>query len=196
MKILRGDNLNIDFEKPLKLSSEQFEKFKNYLQKFFEFIETEECESFRQERLGDKFFSREWMIEEDALLFDITQTNEILVKKLGRTWMSIDMRRGSMVPEILSFAKEKKVDIYKVNIKKLISQYQEEHRNKILERRESKVKRRTNKKKWEGELNILKEEVPKLNALMGFGDITPEVIEEKKKRIEELFNKLEEMSDD
>ena len=53
--------------------------------------------------MGDKLFSKEWSSKELAYIFKIDESNEEVTKKLGRTWMSVVMRRGILIPMILQY---------------------------------------------------------------------------------------------
>tara|TARA_Y100000310_G_scaffold343193_1_gene449732 strand:+ start:2480 stop:3067 length:588 start_codon:yes stop_codon:yes gene_type:complete len=188
MIILRGDNQNVDLKVPLELNEEKLERFLDYFKNNFYFVETIETKNSRIERMGEKLFMREWSSEEEALLFDVTIDTTYMAKMLGRTWMSVDIRRGHVVPEILNFAKKKGVDIYKVNIKELIEEYREEYKDKLLERKKERKERNEKQKRDLIQLERLKEEVPKLKKLSEQGILMNEG--ELKKKEDEL-NELE-----
>tara|TARA_Y100000031_G_scaffold133539_1_gene155458 strand:+ start:82 stop:669 length:588 start_codon:yes stop_codon:yes gene_type:complete len=188
MIILRGDNQNVDLKVPLELNEEKLERFLDYFKNNFYFVETIETKNSRIERMGEKLFMREWSSEEEALLFDVTIDTTYMAKMLGRTWMSVDIRRGPVVPEILNFAKKKGVDIYKVNIKELIEEYREEYKDKLLERKKERKERNEKQKRDLIQLERLKEEVPKLKKLSEQGILMNEG--ELKKKEDEL-NELE-----
>jgi len=193
MIILRGDNENVDFERPLRLEKEQLERFINYFKESFYFIEVVEMDSSRSKRIGDKFFIRDWSVEEDSLLFDITKTTEEVPKMLGRSWMSVDIRRGQVIPQILDFARKEEVDIYKVDIKKLIEKYRKEHQEEILSKRKERSEELRKKREREKEYDQLKQDIPKFEALIDspISQITKEELEEKKRRLKELKEKIE-----
>jgi len=198
MKILRGDNQNIDFERPLELNNDQIIKFIDYFKNNFYFIETEEFKFPRTERIGDKFFTKEWASEEDSLLFDISMNTEDMAKSLGRSWMSVDIRRGHIMPKILNYADKKGVDIYKVDIKELIEEYRKEHQEELFKKKEERKAENRTKKEEEKEYLQLKQDIPKFEALINslISQITPEKLDEKKKRLEELREKFEDLDED
>lgn len=193
MIILRGDNKNVDFESPLNLKEIKFERFINYLKNSFIFVETLEVEKFRSERLGSKFFIREWSSDEDALLFDISITTEDMARKLGRSWMSVDIRRGIIMPQILDYANKKGVDIYKVDIKELIENYRKEHQEKIKKGREERKREREELRYRKMEYLALKKDIPAYESLIDtpISLITKEELNTKKHRLEILEKEFE-----
>jgi hypothetical protein len=98
MKILTGSAGRIDFGAPLILSDDQRAKLLDFLRKEFEPVEIEHSDDFRTERLGDKSrFMAEWSKKEYAMLL-LPRGNEYLEDKMGRTWMSIVMKRKDFLP--------------------------------------------------------------------------------------------------
>ena len=191
MRILRGDNWNVDFEHPISMTDEERKKFIKFLETLFYSVNEEEVAGFRSERLGDKLFGRGWDDpKEIALLFKIDEVNEEVVKKLGRTWMSIDMRRGDIMPQIIDYAKKEGVDLLKVNLEKFIEKYLKEHKEETVKKREGKKAENRKEKEEKEELLRLKEEIPKFEKLVGLlGFSTQEKLGEMRKRFEEL-NKI------
>jgi len=103
MKVFIGDNTHIDFKEPILMTLEQREKFVYFLKnEMFEqsIIFVEKTSDFRKERLGDKFFSEEWSPEEYILLTNLNKSTYDVAQSMGRTWLSINMKRGN---EIYSF---------------------------------------------------------------------------------------------
>jgi len=194
MKILRGDQWNVDFSGPIKLDEDQKKKFFAFLRKeLFASVTEEETDEFRSDRIGDKIFGKEWGDPKElALIFNITETNDDLVRKLGRSWMSIDMRRGYLIPQILEEAKKKKVDILKVNLEKFISDFLKEHEKEIIRKREAKKAENRKLREEKEEFERLKEEIPKEEKLIGVPgmNITKESVAAKKARFRELMVSL------
>jgi len=192
MKILKGDKGNIDFENPLELNEIQKERFINFLKEMFHHIEEREVKTPRINRIGSKTFSRAWDDEEYELLLQIDETNNSVSRKLGRSWMAVNMRRLDFVPRMMQYASKKGINIYNIDIKELVKNFLEEHKDEIFKRKERKKKIRKKEKEQREEIERLKDEIPKDEKLVGVPgfSITSEKINEKKKRLEELKNKL------
>lgn len=190
MILLRGNKGNIDFSSPIKLNEEQRERLMNFLKEMFYHVELKES-IFRPERLGSNNpFNKEWEPEEFEILLKLDETNLEVSRKLGRTWMSVEMKRISFIPEMMNFAAEKGVDIYKTDIKKLVRDYIKEHKADILKRKEERKEQRVEEKAEKKEYKNLKERIPKFENLVGMkGFPTKEQLKEMKKRFEELKKK-------
>lgn len=93
MKLLIGDKGNIDFDSPVVMDEHQRKKFIDFLKNMFKVVKVEETDHLRIERIGDKFFTKEWTSEEYALLLELEDTNKV-AEMLGRSWMSVDIKRG------------------------------------------------------------------------------------------------------
>ena len=183
MNILRGNNLNVDFQNPVKFNNKQKEEFLNFLKTLF-YVELQNIKTFRTSRMGDKLFSKEWSSKELAYIFKIDESN-------GRTWMSVVMRRGILIPMILQYASKKKVDIYKVNIEKLIEDFLKESKEIKLMNKLKRQEEKLIEKNEKQELVLLEGEIPKIERMVeqrivGF---TEESVKLKKERLKELKNK-------
>lgn len=124
MKILiNGDYL--DFESPMHMEEDQFNEFVN-------FIEHQLNEEVIVKNIIEKHKTindvernpREWTSKELFLLLSPI-SNEELVEKLGRSDMSIVMKRGSFVPGFMSWARKKGYDSSKIT-ETIIKQFLEE----------------------------------------------------------------------
>lgn len=190
MKILKGDKGNIDFSTPLRLNEEQKERLVNFLRGMFYHVELKETPSFRTERLGsDNPFNKEWEPEEFEMLLKLDEPNEEVSRKLGRTWMGVEMKRIYFIPEMMNFAMKRGEDIYKTDTKKLVREYMKEHQEELLKRKEERKEKRIKEKEIEGlqnEKSLLEEEIPRLEEMIGVGKITSELIRTKKKRLLEI----------
>lgn len=185
MKILRGNNYNVDFPNPIQLTEDQRAKLFAYLGDIFYDVELQEVTNFRTDRMGDKLFSKEWSAKELALIFKIDEINDEVTRKLGRTWMSVVMRRGLLIPMILQYASKKKVDIYKVNIEKLIDDFLKENEEiKLMNKLKRQEERLIEKSEME-ELTRIKEEIPKDERMaeQGIAGFTKEKVKLKKARL-------------
>jgi len=159
MKILRSDAGNVDFQAPIELTPEQRNKLISFMSNLFESVTILSVDEFRSERIGDKIFSREWDDPKElALLFKVDEINEDIVRKLGRSWMSVNMRRGFLIPQILSEASKKKVDLLKVDLEEFIRDYLKEHQEEIMKKREAKTSENIKLKKEKEEFNSLMKE--------------------------------------
>jgi len=163
MKILIGDKGNVDFDEPIKLSPEQFDKFVKLMSKLFAIVEVEESNKPRKARLGERIrFNRRWTEEELKLLLEI-EDNKTVAEKLGRTWMSINIKRGEWIPAFMKWAEDKGYDIIdeiaRGNIKKYIIEFMEERE------REKEVKRKRRKRKVE-KLKVLEKDLKSKKQLL------------------------------
>ncbi|MFH1828719.1 MAG: hypothetical protein ABH824_05675 [Nanoarchaeota archaeon] len=160
MKILIGDKGNIDFESPVNMDKDQKEKFIEFLESMFEVVKVQETDSFRDERIGDKFFMKAWALEEYQALLNIENTTDKVAEILGRSWMSVDIKRGGFIPDFLAWTSENKKDPLKDDIKKLIKEFMKEKEGEILARRQQKSLKLQKQK----ELSRSEEELELLNS--------------------------------
>jgi hypothetical protein len=191
--ILRGNRLNMDFKMPIEMSSQDKDKFIEFLRELFNTVEEEE--NFRSKRIGDKSFSRVWTKEEYVLLLTLNKSNEEVSKLLGRSWMSVEMKRMTYIPEMMEYASRKGINILKSDSKilaELVENYIKEHEEELLKRKEKKVEEKRIDKEDKEDFARLPEEISKeenLIGLLGLG-ITKDSVEAKKKRYEELKKKF------
>jgi len=127
MKILVNKSGAIDLENPIYMEEDQFEKFKSFLKGLLnEEIEIKEVKE--KERImhpdGDRHPKR-WGEDELILLLDPTIKESELIKKLGRSSMSISMQRAQFIPEFVSWAKSKGFEANKIT-RTIIKQFLEE----------------------------------------------------------------------
>lgn len=140
MKILVGNKGNVDFDAPVPMTKVQQNSFIKLMKSIFhpDIIKIVETEEFRVDRIGDNLFQREWSAAELAKLLDVhTDTNETS-EMLGRTWMSVVIKRGEVIPDLLKWANLKGYDLVKGDIEKIIEEYLQERKDLSKERREIK----------------------------------------------------------
>ena len=159
MKILIGDRDGVDFDTPIKVKEKQKKEIIKFLKNMFKVVVVENTTSFRTERMGDKFFMREWTPDEYAVLLEIEDTNKV-AEMLGRSWMSVNIKRGDFIPDFLTWTRKKGKDILKDDIKKLIEEFMKEKQEEIISRRKKRKKIR----QIEKEIEELKDELENLNS--------------------------------
>ena len=159
MKILIGDKDNVDFGYPIIMNSGQKKRFIDFLKTIFAVVEEEETDVLRTSRLGSKFFSRSWSTEEYQYLLELKDTDK-LSELLGRSWISVDIKRGDFIPDFMSWASETKKDLLKGDLKKMIEEFMKEKRNELINR---KKKRKENNLKLK-EMERLEEELISLDS--------------------------------
>lgn len=137
MKILIGDKGHIDFDEPILMSPEQREKFIEMMKELFSVIQLERTDKYRLDRLGDKIFARNWTTDELKYLLEIKDIDTIC-EGLGRSWMSVDIKRGDFIPLFMTWAHVKGYDIVHGDIKTLIEEFIEEKELEKQERREAR----------------------------------------------------------
>jgi len=199
MKILQGDKGHIDFAGSVEMTLEQKDKFINFLKSIFAVVKSKEVDDFRDERLGSKFFFQGWEPEEFTLLLDMDLTTEELAAKLGRTWMSVDIKRGWFISEYLEWASSKEKNPYE-NTGELVKQFLKEKEDLIVAKREKKKKLNEDKKRIEElkeqldswDSNRKRQQLELGKKLGQFPCSVDEYIAEKKQEIEAEIMELEE----
>lgn len=139
--ILDGSKGKIDFEAPVEMTDQQYEDFIELLEDIFseEAVAERTMEETRTDRLGDKHFSREWRAEEASLLYELGDTREI-AEKLGRSWMSVDIKRGHFLPPFLDWVEDNDHDLMRDDIKELVEEYMEDKELRKQERKNIRKK--------------------------------------------------------
>lgn len=140
MKILVGDKGNIDFDAPVPMTKEQQDSFIELMKSLFDpdVVKIVNTNEFRVDRIGDHLFQREWTAGELVKLLDIhSDTNEVS-EKLGRTWMSVVIKRGEVIPDLIKWTNIKGYDLAKGDIRKIIEEYLQDKKDLAKERRTSK----------------------------------------------------------
>jgi hypothetical protein len=145
MKIRLGDHHHIDFDGPVKATDEQIgEIMQFFYSNFFEnVIEIDEESEFRDDRLGDKLFRKEWSQPEYAELVRLNKNTEELVDGLGRSHMSIDMQRIGWMEDFFRWVRRNNIQLFTSKIEEVIDRYNENQENIKLLKKERKRKLRT-----------------------------------------------------
>jgi hypothetical protein len=107
MKIF-ASKTHIDLEAPIQMTKMQQEKFIEFLQKMFpdisvvyDFLEASKTMPDDMERTHIA-----WTIDDYLTLLE-PKSNEDIEEKLGRTEMSVKMKRGAFVPDFYSWMSSK-----------------------------------------------------------------------------------------
>lgn len=197
MKILVGDKGNVDFDSPVRMTEKQREDFIDFMKSLFSVVKVEYCDEFRSERLGDKLFFREWDPDELKLLLHV-KDNERLCQELGRSWMSVDIKRGDFIQPFMRWVNEKKYDLVKEDVKKLIEEFLKEKEFERILRKEERQKIDQEKKKLKKKLEVNREKLKRQkwrrSLKRGDSEKIEEAIAETEleiKKIEERLNELE-----
>jgi len=141
MKIFVGDNGNVDFDGPIEVNDEQFEKIIDFFKTLYrsEVVEIDTESDFRSERIGEKLFQKTWSVAEYAALLDLDKDTDELSEELGRTWMSVDIQRGQWIPRFQTWAKRSNKNFIKGDIKKIVKEYFDDlDKQKLLKREQRK----------------------------------------------------------
>lgn len=180
----------IDFDSPVKMTSEQKEEFIKLLKYLFVVVEEEPVNDFRPDRLGgDKLFTgRRWTVDEYEVILQVEDTGEV-AKKLGRTWMGAHIQRGSFYPEFISWANKEGKDLLKGNIKELIKEFMKSKEEAIKKRRAKKLKINRKLKKLKEELQAL-EEMEKRGRLELYINTNMMTMEQFNNRKQKLINQI------
>ena len=160
MKILIGENWNVDFDGPIPMTESQQELFVKFMKTIFNPVKKVETNTFRTDRIGDKNFARGWDEDEIVMLFNTNMTLDQLCESLGRTWMSVDIKRGAVIPDLMRWAESKGYDLINGDIKKIIKEY-------LIDMKEIVKKKRAMKSTRNKEIKKLKESIDKLDVRLG-----------------------------
>ena len=195
MRILVGDKGNVDFDEPIKATEEQKKAIVDFLKSIFRVVQLENVDYHRTERIGAKLFQRIWFPEEYSILLEAEDTYKV-AEMLGRSWMSIDIKRGDFIPEFLQWAHERGKDIIQGNNKDLIEEFMKEKQNELLKRKSKRQKIRKKQKEIQELRNKLEDwDSSEKRKKIEFGIFTNQ-IEEKtpeeyiKKRKSEILEKI------
>ena len=145
MRILIGNkehfsgSRNVDLGEAVLLSDEQRDAFIQIMKNLFEVVIVEPRIDYRDGRLGEGQFQRKWTDEEIDLLYKVDDDMETTCRKLGRSFMSVDIKRGSHIAEFTAIAAREGLNLTK-DTKKIIELYREELKEK---RRIALVRRKT-----------------------------------------------------
>lgn len=199
--ILVGDKGNVDLDSAVCMTDAQKDTFVSFLKELFspEIVIETRTEEMRDERIGDKFFFREWHNEEYEKLLEIdTKTVEDLVEEIGRSWMSVNIKRGQFIPDYLEWISRKGKNLMTDDTKKLIEgfmKYRESQKQgkKILRQKKKKLL-----EKLEALQSPDRRKALQLNAIINKLDLKELIEEDNKKTTEirkmilDIDNKLDE----
>lgn len=119
--------------------------FIKFLHSSFEVVEVKETENVRTDRLGDKIFSRFWSYEEQKLLLNVNLTNNNLQEKLGRSWISIDLKRGPLLAELMVWAGKRSENIFGKDRERIIEEFLKYKKSELEKERAEKQAKRENR---------------------------------------------------
>ena len=158
MRILIGDKDHVDFDSPVKMTEKQMDKFIDFMKSIFSVVKKEPCDKFRTDRIGDKLFFCEWDPDELKLLWEI-KDNDHLCQDLGRTWMSVDIKRGDFYQPFMKWINEAGHDLAKEDVKKLIEEFLKEQEIEKLIRKDKRQNIKKQIKNLNKKLNANKEKL-------------------------------------
>ena len=198
MKIYIGDKGNVDFDAPIKVTDEQAQKIINFFKKLYreDIVKIDTSSEFRSDRLGDKLFQRRWNTEEYVALLELDKDTDELSEELGRTWMSIDIKRGEWIPKFLSWARVNNKNFIEGNIKEIIKEYFGYLEKQKRLRKEEKRKRNLKKKRLESERKRLEKKLKSqllLKKLHPYDKDIDRAIKNTQRELEEINRKLAEI---
>lgn len=190
MKILLGNKWNVDFDAPIRMSEDQRRKFINFIRTLFSVVEEIRAEEYRSERLGDRYFFRKWTYEEYAVLADITKSTSTVADELGRSWMSVDIKRGTVMPDLLQWAFKNNKDLLKGNIRELVKEFLA-HKQYIKKKRRNDIKRLSYLESEESAYSEAIKRLKHFKSIGMFGDTeykkkVKEIEAQRQERLEEI----------
>ena len=156
MKILVGDKGNVDFDSPIPLTESQQDQFIKFMKTIFNPVKKLDVNNFRTERLGDKIFMRKWDdSEEIAMLLDVNIPLDKVCENLGRTWMSVTIKRGDIIPDLMRWADMKGYNLIQGDTKEIIEKF-------LATRKEIAKHNRTKKSSLQKEIDMIEGDIDKL----------------------------------
>jgi N-glycosylase/DNA lyase len=157
MKILVGDNGNVDFDGPIHATGDQIEKMVDFFKSLYrsEVVGVDIDADFRSQRIGEKLFQKQWSVAEYSALLDLDKDTDELSEELGRTWMSVDIQRGQWIPRFQMWAKRNNKNFVKGDIKKIVKEYIEYLDKKKQLKRQQRKQENLKKKRLQKEKNRL-----------------------------------------
>ncbi len=189
VRLLRGNRRGVDFAQPIRMTEAQRSRFLNFLRDMFAVVEEEEVTEFRSERLGEKSFPRRWTSRELALLVEVKDVAQV-AELLGRTWISVTIKRGGHVAEFLQWVKAQGHNLATEDIRELIDEFLEERRRMQMERRRAQAEGKKKLRRLERELDRLRR-LRKMHELaVQAGQAAPEIVEETERDIRDAERKL------
>jgi hypothetical protein len=189
--IFDGSKGKIDFKAPVEMTDQQYEDFIELLEDIFskEAVAERTMEETRTDRLGDKHFAREWRSEEASLLYELGDTREI-AEKLGRSWMSVDIKRGHFLPPFLDWAKDNNHNLMRDDIKELVEEYMEDKELRKQERKNIRKKIRN----IESSIENKHSEIERIEEILERGQ-TEERQQKGEKLVQQAEEKIEELKE-
>ena len=156
MKILVGDKGNVDFDSPIPLTESQQDQFIKFMKTIFNPVKKLDVNNFRTERLGDKIFMRKWDDRDEiAMLLDVNVPLDKVCENLGRTWMSVTIKRGEIIPDLMRWADMKGYNLIQGDTKEIIEKYLED-------KKEIAKQNRTKKPSLQKEIDMIDDKIAKL----------------------------------
>lgn len=199
MQILIGDRGNVDFDRAIPMKGHQQDSFIEFMKTIFNPVKKVETIDFRTDRIGDKFFGRRWDDEKEmAMLLNVNIKLEKVCELLGRTWMSVDIKRGEFVPELMMWADSKGYSLTDGDIERLIEEYLNEKKEIAKEKRASKSSSEKYKNKLVDEIRTLNKMLDSIDLRSRSGMVFPsdeEKIRETNEKIKDIEDELLEKYD-
>ena len=203
MKVLCSEKGKVDFDEPIisddKKSQELIKWFKNNFRE--NCVEIVEKDEIRTVRLGesDKIrWAKKWSRHERAALCDMYKSTDQIAEELGRTWMSVNPKRGKYIGDSLMYAARKNIKLTKQNILEYIQEYLDYRENIKREQREQKKALDLKRRRIEKNLESAKGKKESQKLLLRIQPNSENIalaIKETEKEIEELSKKLKEMDE-
>ncbi len=191
MKIKVGDKGNVDFDGPIPLTESQQDQFIEFMKTIFNPVKKIEVNNFRTERLGNKLFNRKWDDpDEIALLLDVNISLDKICENLGRTWMSVNIKRGEIIPDLMRWADIKGYNLIQGDTKEIIEKYLDKMKKIEKEKRTKKPSLKKEIDKIDDKIDKLYQRIESTKLGIRVGLLGPDS-EEKIIKTEEEIMKLE-----
>jgi hypothetical protein len=200
MKVLYSDKGNVDFEASIdsdeSKNSELIQWFKNNFKE--DCVEVITSSEMRETRLGNPNkirWGKKWSRPEEEALLNIYLTTEQLSEDLGRTWLSVNPKRGKHIGAFLLYTTRRSIKLTKENIQKYIQEYLDYMENVRKGERGQRKQQDLKKKELEKELKRLESLMYSFRIQQRVHpdrDIS-ETMNNTQKQVEEIKKKLDEI---
>ncbi|KXB00510.1 hypothetical protein AKJ41_04005 [candidate division MSBL1 archaeon SCGC-AAA259O05] len=104
VKVFVTPDERVDLEAPIQMTEEQRRKFNHFFEERFDRVTIEEVKE--ESPPGPKGGVGKWTLDHYSLLLG-SKDNEEIAEEIGKSEMSVRMKRGSFVPDFMAWAKEK-----------------------------------------------------------------------------------------
>lgn len=189
MRILVGDKGHVDFDGAVELTEKQREDFILMLRRNFAVVHVEDGEEYRHDRIGDRLFAKPWDPDELRILLEM-EDNWKVSEMLGRSWLSVNIKRGFFYPDFMVWAGKKGHNIVEGDLKKLIEEFLRDKKVEQKKRRMASKPKKVQVRELQREKRRLEKAIGSIKIRISCGQKAPGD-DEKIQRLEEDVLRVE-----